>query len=205
MSFPARTLLFPLLLALSCNGGDDDDGPPGPQGDDTGGGADGGADGGAADDTGGDGGTSGLPPKPDPFTLQTTGAANLSLRFDTPTCSKPVGSSNFRVFWRDSTGSHVFVLVGELMGTFTGPGTYDTAGAGAKVKLQEEAGGTGAQDYYATEEAQGDSASITIDHIDEEKLEVAWGEFTFTSLHGSTGGALSATPQPIPIWCDALN
>lgn len=197
--------LTPLVLVLACNGGDDGDGPPGPQGDDTGAADGGGGDGGATDDTGGDGGTDLLPPRPDPFTLVVTGATSLSLRFDTPTCSKPVGSSNFRVFWRDSGGSHVFVLVAELMGTFTGPGTYDTAGAGAKVKLQEEAGGTGAQRYFATDETQGDSATITIDYLDEEKAEVAWGEFSFTSLHGSTGGPLTATPQPIPIWCDALN
>ncbi|MCK6504183.1 hypothetical protein L6R53_12415 [Myxococcota bacterium] len=197
--------IAPLLLLLACNGGDDGDGPPGPQGDDTGSGDGGAPDGGAGDDTGGDGGTSLLPPKPDPFTLEVSGAEDLSLRFDTPTCSKPVGSSNFRVFWRDSGGSHVFVLVAELLGSFTGPGTYDTAGAGAKVKLQEEAGGTSTQRYYATDDTQGDSATITVDYLDEEKAEVAWGEFSFTSLHGSSGGPLTATPQPIPIWCDSLN
>ena len=203
---PALALLF--LLACTGKGdGGDDSGGDGGVGDGGDGGGDGGTgDGGTTDGGTGDGGTTGLlPEKPAPFTLQVSGGADLALYFDTPTCSKPVGSSNFRAFWRDSTGGHVFVLIADLLGSFTGAGTYDTASAGAIVKLQEEAGGTGGFDFYFTDSAAGDSATITVEYIDEEKAEIAWGEFSFTSLHGDSGSAVTATPQPIPIWCDALN
>ncbi|NOY27529.1 MAG: hypothetical protein GXP62_16825, partial [Oligoflexia bacterium] len=59
--------------------------------------------------------------------------------------------------------------------------------------------------YYATDSAQGDNATITIDYIDEEKQEIAWGQFSFEGLHGDSGPALTVAPQPIPIWCSALN
>lgn len=203
MSRTCLLLALPFALLVACTGkaDEDDDGRPGTQGDDTGV---------ATDDTGGTAGDGGaptdqLPARPDPFTLRVTGGADLSLHFDTPTCSKPVGSSNFRAFWRDSTGSHVFVLIADLLGSFDDAGTYDTASHGAKVKLQEEAGGTGSYAYFATDDTQGDSATITVDFIDEEELEIAWGQFSFTSLHGDSGPALTAAPQPIPIWCDALN
>jgi|GEM_PF-1732786 len=198
-------LLFLTLLAC-IGGGDKGAGDTGPAPD---GGGDGGGthsgDGGGSADTGGDTGNSVLPPQPEPFTLHVTGGADLDLYFDTPTCSKPLGSHNFRAFWRDSTGSHVFVLVAELLGTYTDPGTYDTPTGHATVKLQEEAGSKGAQRYFSTQVDQGDSAEITIDYLDEEKQEVAWGSFSFNGLHGDSGPALTATPQPIPIWCEALN
>lgn len=164
--------------------------------------------GGEAGDGGGagDGGSNtDMPEAPAPFTLQVSGARNQALYFDTITCSKPVGSNNFRVFWRDSTGSHVFVLAAELLGTYTEPGTYTTAEHSAKVKLQEEAGGTGDYAYYATDSGRGDSATIVVEFLDEEKLEVAWGSFEFSGLHDTSGGGITATPQPLPIWCSSLN
>ncbi len=200
-------LLAALLLAglVACNGTKDE---PTDLDGGTDGGADGGTDGGAdgGTDGGADGGTDGateLPPKPDPFTLQVTGGANLSLRFDTPTCQKPKGANNFRAFWRDSTGSHVFVLIVDLLGSYAGPGEYDADTHGLKVKLQEEAGGTGGFDYYATSTSQGDTATLNIEHLDEE-LGIAWGELSFDGLHPSSGAGVEVSPMPVPIWCDSL-
>lgn len=197
----APPALLLLGLAVGCAGGNDKGGEDG--GADGGGVGDGGTgdggDGGGEDS--GDGGTSALPPKPDPFTLTVRGGTSLDLYFDTPTCQKPKGGSNFRAFWRDSTGSHVFVLVADLLGTFDGAGTYTTADANATIKLQEEAGGSGA--YYATDDDQGDSASITVEAIDEE-LGIAWGEFEVDGLHSSSAGGITVSPMPVPIWCETL-
>ncbi len=205
MSDPRLALLLALLVACSGGdgGGDEDDDGGGDGGAQDGGAADGGA-GDGGDSGGGDGG-SGMPPAPKPFTLQLSGGVSKSLPFDQITCSKPFGSSNFRVFWRDTTGAHVFVLAAELLGTYTEPGTYTTKEHGAKVKLQEEAGYKGEPDYFATEPDQGDAVTIVVEYLEDEDEEVAWGEFSFTSLHGATGGAITASPQPIPIWCDSLD
>ncbi len=198
------------LLLTACTGGKDGgaDGDGGGDGGVTDGGtADGGAtvDSGATDGGAGDGGTTGMPPAPDPFTLQLSGGATDALYFDEITCSKPYGSGNFRVFWRDSTGSHVFVLAAEILGAYTKPGTYTASGDGARVRLQEEAGYSGEPDFYMTDTSQGDEVSIVVDYLEDEKEEVAWGEFSFTSIRASGGPAITATPQPIPIWCDSLD
>ncbi len=200
-SLPALALGMGLTLASACSGGDDKDGA-GDGGAADGGGADGGADGGGQGTTD-SGATDDLPPKPEPFTLAVRGGVSLDLYFDTPTCQKPKGANNFRAFWRDSTGSHVFVLIADLLGSYTEPGTYSSADTNATIKLQEEAGGTGGFDYYATTTAQGDSASITIEHLDEE-AGIGWGEFEFDGLHPSSGGGITASPMPIPIWCETL-
>ncbi|RME24507.1 MAG: hypothetical protein D6798_11140 [Deltaproteobacteria bacterium] len=205
------TLWLATILLGSCTGDKGDDGDDG-TGSDGGALVDGGtADGGSVDSgfhDGGaaDGGATGMPPAPDPFTLQLAGGATDALYFDEITCSKPYGSNNFRVFWRDSTGSHVFVLAAELLGSYTEPGTYTASADGARVRLQEEAGYSGQPDFYMTDTSRGDEATIVIDYLEDEKEEVAWGEFSFTSLHATGGGpAVTATPQPIPIWCASLD
>lgn len=134
----------------------------------------------------------GLPADPTPFTLEISGAASLSLPFDEPTCTNQLGSSNFSLFWRDSTDAHVFVLVAQMLGTYTGPGTYD--GSAVTVKLQEEAGGQGR--YFASQD--GDTVAFTIDHVGEDG---AWGQLVFSSLDG---GAITASPMPVPLWCPTV-
>ncbi len=184
----SKTVIFPLFL-LACNRDDAaDSAAPTPTVVDSGS-----ADSGSADtaDTGTS--SSSLPAQPDPFTLTVSGAYTGSLTFDTPTCTQPLGSKNFSIFWRNSNKEHVFVLVAQMLGTFAGAGTYD--GTAVTVKLQEEAGGEG--NYFLS--SDGDTISMVLEGVEEQE---AWGEFSFSGLED---GALVASPMPVPIWCDSLN
>ncbi len=166
-----------------------------------------GADGGAGDDgetgddgaaDGDDGGTgTGLPASPAPFTLQLSGALDRALVFDSPSCSHLEGSTSFRQFWRGD--GHVFVLIIEMVGTFPeagGPGAW-TAADGARVKLQEEAGGDG--NFFQSDPA--DPALVfTLEGFDTDADE-AWGTATVGALLDAEGASLALDPQPLPVWC----
>ena len=148
----------------------------------------------AAEDTAADtAADTGLPADPAPFTIQFSGLLSQPLRFDSPSCTSPLGSSNFSMFWRDSEENHTFVLVAQLLGTLDGEGDYDETAV--TIKLQEEAGGEGR--YFTT--SGGDTVSLTIEHIDEQ---AAWGEFSFSGL---SDGAITGAPMPVPIWCPSIN
>jgi hypothetical protein len=140
-----------------------------------------------------------MPDDPTPLTVTVSGAIDETLVFDTPTCSHPTGSSNFRVFWRNGSGAHVFVLFAEILGDYTEPGTYNGQDHTARVKLQEEAGGSGY--YFAADTAEGDTLTITVDHVD---VDGAWGEFTVSGLHGDEG-AITLAPATVPIWCTEVD
>lgn len=142
----------------------------------------------------------GLPDGVSPFTLSTSDGHTLT--FDTSTCQWPGGTTNFRQFWRVSDHSHVFVLVIEILGGFAGAGTYDNATSNARVRLQEEAGGSGA--YYAADAAQGDAVTITIDAISAEDW-TGWGSATASGLHSADGAAITLNPSTLPIWCEAIS
>ena len=64
-----------------------------------------------------------IPTRPDSIVLETSGSENLSLIFDNPTCQIPSAAANFNTFWRNGTGTHVFVLRVMLRGDYVGPGT----------------------------------------------------------------------------------
>ena len=140
-----------------------------------------------------------FPEDPRPLTLTVSGAYEGTLVFDAPTCTWLETAPNFRAFWRNSEGAHVFVLVADILSVFDGPGTYTEADGSVRVKLQEEAGGSGY--YFGTDASVGDTASITVTSVDDAQ---AWGEFTFSGLH-SDSGAITVTPVPVPIWCPTMN
>ena len=200
MPRPLLTLLLACLFALplpACDPPADDDDTGGPDDDDAAADDSAGTD---DDDTAGDDDTGPeMPPDPTPITLAFTGDFGDTLEFDLCECERYPNPTyiNFRSTWRSST--HNAVLITEILqGAFEGPGTYTEAVTSARIKLQNEAGEPYYNMYYATESASGDTLSITIDHIDEE---VGWGEFTFSGLRGSEGST-SASPMPVPIWCD---
>lgn len=189
-------LVLPCLPG--CPGDDDDD-------DDTIGGDDDSAvgddDSAAGDDdtTAGDDDTSDMPQDPTPITLAFTGVFGDTLTFDSCECEQYPNPTyiNFRTIWRSS--AHNAVLIAEVLGgAFAGVGTYDHSVTGARIKLQNEAGSPYVNMYYATDAAAGDTLSITVDHIDDN---FAWGEYTFSALRDG-GQGTSATPMPVPIWCD---
>ena len=157
------------------------------------------------DDTGGDTDDTGqivdtgLPDGVSPFTLSTSDGHSLT--FDASTCQWPGWTTNFRQFWRVSDHSHVFVLVIEILGGFAGAGTYDNATSNARIRLQEEAGGSGA--YYAADPAQGDTVNITIDAISDVDW-TGWGTATASGLHSADGAAITLNPSTLPIWCEAI-
>lgn len=199
-----RMRLLPILLLLGCGRDKDpstDDSAPGAEG----GGAEGGGEGGeggegAEGGEGGEGGAeTGLPDDPSPFTLSVTGAMTDDLVFDDPSCTWTEGA-NFRMFWRNKADEHVFVLGADVLGVFASPGTYTPDMGTVRVILQEEAGGT--MRYFASDTSQGDIVSITVDAVSED--EGAWGEFTFSALHNEAQ-EITATPQPLPIWCASIN
>lgn len=136
----------------------------------------------------------GFPADPRPIELEVTGAYEATLVFDEPTCTFLDTQPNFRAFWRNGAGDHVFVLIAEVLGAYTGPGTYDQTMPTTRVKLQEEAGGYGL--YFGPE--GDDTASITVTAIENGQ---AWGEFSFSGL---ANGTVQVAPQPVPIWCPEL-
>jgi len=123
-----------------------------------------------------------------------------TIAFDQPTCSEypPQTLTSFRNFWRGS--DHNAVLIVQVLGGFHGAGTYDSATDPVTVTLQSEAGSP-YNFSYALDTAHGDTASLTIDSIDGE----AWGHFSFSALHDSSGGEVTALPMPIPIWCPSVD
>ena len=145
-----------------------------------------------------------MPANPAPFTVTVTGAADLTLVFDAPTCTAQ--ANNFRVFWRNSSGAHAFVLVAETLGGFTEPGTIDQTSPNTRAKLQEEQGGQGIGPFQ-TDPPQGDTFALHVDHLDPEGYDViqrAWGSFDVGGMHG-TDGAISVAPTNLPVWCPAVN
>ena len=137
-----------------------------------------------------------FPAQPAAFTITLSGAENMDLTFNTPSCISQVNSTNLRVFWRDNTNQHAFVLIAELLGGYDGPGNYTASEHNAKIKLQEEAGGQGR--YYATT-ADG-STSINVEHHQENEL---YGSAEASDLEG-TNGTLSLSPTSFTLWCDEV-
>lgn len=188
-----------VLWAAGCAGGASKD-------EDSAGGADGaegeadGADGAAdgAADGGDDGGPATFPEGPIAFTLTGSGAAELNLSFSAPDCPYRVGGTSFRQTWRGE--GHVYVLIVEVSRDFPGTaGTYAAAGQ-ARVRLQEEAGGSLA--YFDSTLGDGE-VSVTLDGFDTDASQ-AWGSFSAGALGDSAGGRLEIGPQPLPIWCPSL-
>lgn len=138
------------------------------------------------------------PENPSPFTITVSGVYQQTLIFDEPDCSSPTGSSNMRMFWRNKNDAHVFVLVTEVMGDFTGEGVYSSADVRANVKLQEEAGGSGL--YFGSNT----DSNITIDYdfYDEENNFIS-GTATVDTLSGNDGD-ITISPTPYPLWCDDI-
>jgi hypothetical protein len=157
----------------------------------------------AADDddttAGDDDDSTSMPADPSPFTLTLSGGENESIPFDASECVLYPSPSdiNFRTTWRGT--SHNAVLIAEVMGTFAGAGSYTIDGAQTRVKLQSEAGSP-YNFFYQVDVSQEDSGTMDVVHVDGE-AGVAWGEFTFSGMHGGNG-ALTVSPLPIPLWCD---
>ena len=152
------------------------------------------ADSGAVDtgaDTGGDSGST-FPEAPAGFTIQFSGARSDSLVFDELTCS--LNAANLRVFWRNASDAHVFVLIAEIMGRYAGPGNYDDT-TGVRLKLQEEAGGTLA--YFAADPSSGDTVAVEIAEGD---AYTAAGTATVGGMRGAEG-SISFAPATWPLWC----
>jgi len=180
-----RTLSLLLLMAIGCTDKTDGEDTSSTNAGDSG------ATDSGADDTG--------PEEIDSITLTFTGALEQTLTFDQPDCTHTT-STHFRSFWRDSTDTHTFVIIAEVLGGLDGTGAYDQDTPGARIKLQEEAGGGGA--FFQTDPTSGDTLSIQLDHLDTEASE-AWGTYEFSAIRSDSGEA-SATPQPIPIRCPSL-
>jgi hypothetical protein len=147
-----------------------------------------------------------MPANPAPFTITVAGDAELTLLFDTPTCT--FMGSNFRAFWRNAAQEHAFVLIAETLGHFTEPGTIDQTQSNTRAKLQEEQNGQGIGPFQ-TDAALGDTFALHVDHLDMEPyLEVqrAWGSFDVGGMHTTDGlGAITVSPTNLPIWCPAVN
>ena len=160
----------------------------------------------AGDDGGGDDASAGddgpmIPPDPTPFTLTVAGATDASIEFDQSTCEIYPRPSwvNFRHFWRGT--SHNAVLIVEVLGVYAGPGTYDQSMGMVRAKLQTEAGSP-YDFFFQTDANQGDTFTLVVENAD--TRHGVWGEFTFSSMHDASGGSITVTPQPVPLWCPDL-
>ncbi len=142
--------------------------------------------------------TGGFPAQPDAFTVMVEGTLSQSITFDMPDCSHRTGSTTFRQFWRGQ--GHVFVLLVEMFDTFPGEtGAYD-ASQGVRVRLQEEAGGSGA---YFDSTLGSSSATMTLDGFDTDAGQ-AWGAFSAGTLGDGAGGSVTLSPDTLPVWCASL-
>jgi hypothetical protein len=180
-------------------GDDAFDASQGDDGEDTG--DDGGGDDGGGDDaSAGDDGPA-IPPDPTPFTLTVTGATDASIVFNQSTCEIYPRPSwiNFRHFWRGT--DHNAVLIVEVLGVYAGPGTYDQSMGMVRAKLQSEAGSP-YNFFFQTDSAQGDTLTLVVENAD--IRHGVWGEFSFSSMHDVSGGSITITPQPVPLWCPDL-
>lgn len=140
-----------------------------------------------------------MPADPRPVELVFGGGLSETITFDMPTCSNyPFPSLvNFRTFWRGS--DHNAVLIAEVLTDFAGAGTYETGTHNLRVKLQTEAGTVYDFELQQVDTAQGDTASMEVEHVDE----VAFGSFTVSGLTGP-GGPVTVSPATIPIWCETV-
>jgi hypothetical protein len=186
-SFALLPALFALPLLAACGGGDaagKDSSTPEDTSADT------------ASDTAADSGvdTSGgdFPAAPTGFTVQLGGARTDNLTFDETTCTANAGS--LRVFWRNRARAHVYVLITEIMGRYTGPGLYDDT-SGLRLKLQEEAGGS--LSYFAADAAAGDTLAAEVTAGDAYR---ASGTATTSGMRGDEG-QITLSPGSWPIWC----
>ena len=98
---------------------------------------------------------------PKSFVLTTQGSATHSISFSEHSCSN--NNNQVRSFWRGS--GHVFVLISEIMSNYSGVGEYTTENSTIRIKLQEEAGGSGL--FY---QSTNDDMSIDITYDGEEGL-----------------------------------
>lgn len=146
-------------------------------------------------DTGGTGGT-GLPGSPAPFTVTVSGALEQAITFTESSCSRPNGSNQLRQFWRGR--DHVFVLRVEMLNSVEEAGTF-TEADGARAALQEEAGGSGS--YFTA--GPGDAIEMVVESLDDEADE-AWGTWSVSGMTDSSGGAITVSPLPLPLWCDSF-
>jgi hypothetical protein len=163
-------------------------------------GAGGGASGGSDDGAGEELTSEDMPANPSPFTVNFSDGN--SLEFDLPSCSHYRGSSNFRMFWRNEARTHVYVMIIEAMSLFDGVGSYSSNDGTVRVKLQQEAGGTGGASAYKADGTDGGEVIVTVDYLDED---IAWGEASITSIHDTTQDVpVTVTPTTFPIWCSDL-
>ena len=137
-----------------------------------------------------------MPPNPAPLSLTFGGPIGETLVFDTPACTH-LSETEFSAFWRGAD-HNVLLMVQMMGGSYSGPGDYDVDGSAVRVKLQTESGGS-YDFFYQVDDDEGDTGTVTIDWIGDE----AWGEFTFSGMHGADG-VIDATPMPVPIWCDMV-
>jgi hypothetical protein len=138
-----------------------------------------------------------FPEDPGPFSIDLSGVYTQTLVFDEPSCLKPAGSSNLRIFWRNSQDQHVFVLKLELLGNYTGVGTYETNEA--RATLQEEAGGSGL--YFTANTDLGDMVDLQI--LGDEDGHI-WGEGNTPSMHDVNEAEIIFSPSLVPVWCDEV-
>ena len=101
-----------------------------------------------------------------------------------------------RMFWRNKSNAHVFVLLAEVLGDFAGVGTYTSPEHRATIKLQEEAGGQAR--YFASTDAS--DISIVYEISDENFI---YGSASVETLYNGSE-ALTISPSTFPIWCDNI-
>ena len=126
---------------------------------------------------------------PQSFQLNINGTSTYSLTFSEHDCSN--NNNQVRSFWRGS--NHVFVLIAEIMSDYNGVDTYTTENSTVRVKLQEEAGGSGSF-YQATD----DDISIDVQYVG---LEGTSGLVSAPTLEG---GSLILDPTEFYFGCNKV-
>ena len=124
---------------------------------------------------------------PQSFQLAIDGTSTHNLSFSEHDCSN--NNNQIRSFWRGS--NHVFVLIAEIMSDYEGVGTYTVENSTVRVKLQEEAGGSGSF-YQATD----DAISIDVQFVGSE------GTSGMVLAPTLEGGNLTLTPTKFYFGCN---
>ena len=125
--------------------------------------------------------------EPQSFQLAVDGTSTYNLTFSEHDCSN--NNNQVRSFWRGS--NHVFVLIAEIMSDYDGVGNYTVENSTVRVKLQEEAGGSGSF-YQATD----DDISIDVQYVGSE------GTSGVVFVPTLEGGSLTLNPAEFYFGCN---
>lgn len=141
----------------------------------------------------GDDDTVELPPSPLPISIDLSGAATETAYFDSIECAHPP-NNQLQLTYVDSTNAYTWTLRVFVRDPFEGEGAYS---GNVQVQLLENFSGGR---YFSASSTAGQAVEVVVDGFGSNG---AFGSFTTDPVEDGSG-AVTLSPQPIPIWCDQV-